>query len=556
VTNGVLKSVLDIDINDAKVQRYFDHFKRYDEAVRKQPEVWKKIGGMHEEVAKNFAAMGKHLDNVLSSSRQMGNALRETEGLWAGIGRHASNLASLVGRIGTGLLGWLAPLGGIGGLIGGGLGLAGIAHVIRGGVTTRREAMGLGVTPGFLRGFDINMQRLIDPGAFLRYIGGMEVDVTAQAPAYALLGRGLTGNTGADAMAMLQSMRSLAVRTPVPMLAPTFGAYGLPTDPSMLRILHDVRGDEFRQLVARQQKDKEGLDIQDQVLKAWTDLRDQLERAASQIDKTLITGLAPLAPKLSELSEKFVKAVQDFMQSHFVSEAIMKLAADLTSLGNSLAGIERFATWISRLFGADKTGGWLSDPGGHEERQWWKGLKEWGTREKLKFEGAFEMERAYHLPSGLVSEVAMLESGGDPSAVGPMTKYGWRAKGLMQLGPANIAALGITDPFDPWQSMRGGAIVLDQLNRYYRGDIAKVLAGYNWGRGSLDALLAHHAADWMTYRGSGGKGWAPLPAETRGYVSQGLSDLGININIINLPGGSTVGSVSGAQAGAVAAGSP
>jgi soluble lytic murein transglycosylase-like protein len=92
------------------------------------------------------------------------------------------------------------------------------------------------------------------------------------------------------------------------------------------------------------------------------------------------------------------------------------------------------------------------------------------------------------------------------------TESGFRAKavsakgaqGLMQLMPATARRLGVTDPFDPEQNVRGGARYLTELLRLFNGDLPLALAAYNAGE---NAVLKH------------GRAIPPYP-ETRQYVAR------------------------------------
>jgi soluble lytic murein transglycosylase-like protein len=102
------------------------------------------------------------------------------------------------------------------------------------------------------------------------------------------------------------------------------------------------------------------------------------------------------------------------------------------------------------------------------------------------------------LLKGLVQQ----ESGFDPNA-----HSGAGAVGLTQLMPGTAAALGVTDPTDPVQSLQAGARYLrEQLDRF-GGDERLALAAYNAGPGAVAKY-----------------GGVPPYAETQGYVNKVLAN--------------------------------
>jgi soluble lytic murein transglycosylase-like protein len=101
------------------------------------------------------------------------------------------------------------------------------------------------------------------------------------------------------------------------------------------------------------------------------------------------------------------------------------------------------------------------------------------------------------LLKGLVSQ----ESGFNPNA-----RSGAGAVGLTQLMPGTAAALGVTNPLDPAQSLQGGAKYLrEQLDRF-GGDEKLALAAYNAGPGAVQKY-----------------GGVPPYAETQNYVTSVMS---------------------------------
>ncbi|MEN8183905.1 MAG: lytic transglycosylase domain-containing protein [Myxococcota bacterium] len=111
-----------------------------------------------------------------------------------------------------------------------------------------------------------------------------------------------------------------------------------------------------------------------------------------------------------------------------------------------------------------------------------------------------ETARQQRVPPALLKAVIAAESRFNPVAVSPKG-----AQGLMQLMPATARDLGVQDPFEAEDNVRGGALYLRRLMDRY-GDLSRALAAYNAGPTAVDR-----------YRG------IPPYRETRQYVDRVLT---------------------------------
>ncbi len=87
-----------------------------------------------------------------------------------------------------------------------------------------------------------------------------------------------------------------------------------------------------------------------------------------------------------------------------------------------------------------------------------------------------EAARLNGLSFPLIKAVIHVESLFNPRAI---SKKG--AMGLMQIMPENLNLLQISDPFDPWENIMGGARYLKSMVERFDGQLPLALAAYNAG---------------------------------------------------------------------------
>ncbi|MCC6810571.1 MAG: lytic transglycosylase domain-containing protein [Deltaproteobacteria bacterium] len=95
-----------------------------------------------------------------------------------------------------------------------------------------------------------------------------------------------------------------------------------------------------------------------------------------------------------------------------------------------------------------------------------------------------EAGRRTLIPPALLKAMAAQESGFNPRAISPKG-----ALGLMQLMPATAKLLGVDAPFDPEQSIHGGARFLRMLLDTFANNAKLAVAAYNCGEGPVRRAL-------------------------------------------------------------------
>lgn len=91
-----------------------------------------------------------------------------------------------------------------------------------------------------------------------------------------------------------------------------------------------------------------------------------------------------------------------------------------------------------------------------------------------------EAAEKYGVDAKFLKSIAKCESDFDPACVSHSG-----ATGIMQLMPATAAELGVSDSYDPYKNIMGGAQYISELLDKYNGDTSLALAAYNAGSGNV-----------------------------------------------------------------------
>lgn len=147
----------------------------------------------------------------------------------------------------------------------------------------------------------------------------------------------------------------------------------------------------------------------------------------------------------------------------------------------------------------------------------------------------------YGIPEPIFLRQINQESGWNPNA-----RSSAGAAGLLQLMPGTARSLGVTNPFDPHQSLEGGARYLrEQFDRF--GNWRDALAAYNAGPGNVASGAWQHIPETVRYvqdilqgldahAGTGPRSSSSSRGSSAAPVKpQGLSqaDLGLLLTLIN-----------------------
>lgn len=509
-----VKSIIDIDVNDAKFEKFREAFNKYQLALTKQSEMWAKSGKSQTQIANHWQQLtskmmaqqnGQKGDLGEAGKKQLTN-LRQSDSLWTSMSRNTKDVAKNIVGATTSLLRWTGILSAVTGLFGAG-GLYGIDRMAAGVSDRRQSAMGRGLSVGAQSAFNTNFARIFGGNAdpFLSNVNEMMSD-PRKSWSLATLGVNNSGKTEDVAVNLLQAMRQRARGTDDRNLGMLDTQTGVGAGTQVWRTLHDMKDSEFSQLLASNQRDVKGLGVNDGTAKAWQDFTTQMSRAGQQIDNVFVKGLVALSGPLSHLSSAAIGLVETIMGSQGLKDGI-----------KSLAGwIDEFAKTIQTGEFNKKVKGFIDDVGGLADAvkkivhpsTWYENIFKNLSLPGADFKGAYERNRLIGTPfEGMDPGVA----GGGPTsprklwaALSQDQPIGFPEGTVSRFAGMDPQVLG--GPDVGYQKTRDTvARQLEALKFHYRQwtdtdetpAIAKAMAAYSMGQQQFDTVLAAHPNDWQ-----------------------------------------------------------
>ena len=360
------RSIIDIEVRDQAFKDFSALFAKYQTQLGKLPGSWDKVDAAIKQTTNPF----KQIHAILSGTVEQLNAARtaqeklrlsaQASGKVFGVmatstGKLARNIKSIT----LDLLRWGSLTAVFSGPLGAG-GLFGLNRLAAAAGNSRREAQGLGVTPGEREAAKINYQKLVDVDSMLTKINEAKWDVTKRS-AFAAAGLQTGDWENRNAADILKTL--------VPQLKTRFDqiggtkqgadATGLTqfVDMETLTRLKNVTREEIDAAGKRYDADVRLLSISDRAQRAWQDFSMQLQRAGAQIENSFLKGLAPLTPHLEKLSAAVAHAVDVFLASPKIGKWIDTVGVGLQKFAKYLTS-DDFTEDVKSFFDAlDELGG-------------------------------------------------------------------------------------------------------------------------------------------------------------------------------------------------------
>lgn len=328
------RSVIEVDILDAKFKNFVAEFEKLQAALKKMPSDWQKVGSSaakgaqtgNEGLNKAFKAQKgitdeisraeKNQKNFNKSARDGAHELEKANRMAASIAKNMASSAVSAAK-------WLTF-----GALGAGFGLGGLAGSAS---DYRKQAQGLGISTGQLRAANVNLGRYISPESVLSNIANVQSDLSKQH----ILGRlapGSQGKNAADILpdAILNAISQFKAGGQKTQYAEAQGLTQIFTLEELKR-LSSLSEKELASTIEQYKADQKKLAIDDADSRAWQDFFVKLKQSGNVLETSLIRSLTTLTPQLAELSNVVTKAVTDFLSSEGFKKTVEEFTAYLSS---------------------------------------------------------------------------------------------------------------------------------------------------------------------------------------------------------------------------------
>ena len=376
----VAKSVIDIDINDAKFKEFLKLFDKYKDALKTIPKGWGSANSAIQDTTESMDELADSAENVDDEISKIEKTLRKipksvdplvdkldktrlilrktdesslkTTGNFDKIVKNSKSIASNITAASFGLL----KMGGLAVSFGAALAtgaILGMDKISTGASDLRNQSLSSGATPGELQSAKINYGRYGDVESTLNNIIGAQTDLSKQW-AFGTL------NSNQSPVKLLPQILQRAAQVwkegPQASAQQRLHATGLDQFVSVgqARLYAQLSPKEMAENNKASAADSISLNVRDKTLKQWQDLNVQLERSKASVNNSLIVGLGGATP----IVESFSKALSDATHAVLVGNGKIN---DNTGIINSASGFSVNSLLHPSLYSAKSslTGGVL-----------------------------------------------------------------------------------------------------------------------------------------------------------------------------------------------------
>ena len=328
---AVVKSIVDIVVNDERFKAFAASFDKYQAALKKSGLQWTNVEKATaaaalatKETTEELEKQREELERIEKQRQEAHEKEQERRRKqWEKTKKYLSEEKQAVTSLAKTVVGGAAQIAeglGVGtilsGLMGAG-GLFGLDRLAQSVGDQRRRAQGLGTTSGQQNALRLNFQRYFDTDSVLENIADAKSDLGKQ---YAFTAMGVNPNGKDPAqLAVEMALKAKDIIGQGPITTQFAQAHQLDKFFSMedLRRLQASSYEDIRKSTTAYGKDAK-LTISDADQKKFQDFAQELDRAKLKIEMAFVDGLTPIIPQLRQLSASVADTIKTFISNpHF-----------------------------------------------------------------------------------------------------------------------------------------------------------------------------------------------------------------------------------------------